>query len=119
VRLLIDEMYPPSIAEQLRRRGQDVSAVTERIELRSMADSAVFAIAQQERRAVVTENVVDFIPLADAADQRGEPHLGLILIDAARFPRGSRRMVGRLVTELHALLDAYPDDEPRNARHWL
>lgn len=119
MRLLIDEMYPAAIAQQLRYRGRDVSAVTERTELRSLADSAVFAIAQLERRAVVTENVADFIPLADAADQRGEPHHGLVLIDPAKFPRGSRRMIGRLVTELHKLMDTYLDDKPRNVRHWL
>lgn len=119
MRLLIDEMYPAAIAQQLRYRGCDVSAVTELTELRSLADAAVFAIAQLEHRAVVTENVADFIPLADAADQRGEPHHGLILLDPAKFPRGSRRMIGRLVTELHNLADAYPDDKPRNVRHWL
>ncbi len=119
MRLLIDEMYPAMVAEQLRRRGYDVSAVTERIELRSLADSALFALAQQERRAIVTENVADFVPLADAADQRGQPHHGLILIDPAKFPRGSRRTIGRVVTELGVVLDIYAKDKPKSLRHWL
>ncbi len=112
-------MYPAVVGEQLRRRGQDANAVTERLELRSLADSALFALAQQERRAIVTENVVDFVPLADAADQRGQPHHGLILIDPAKFPRGRRRTIGRLVTELEAVLDTYADDKPKSVRHWL
>ncbi len=112
-------MYPAVVAEQLRHRGHDVSAMIERMELRSLADSALFALAQQERRAIVTENVVDFVSLADAADQRGQPHHGLILIDPAKFPRGSRRTIGRLVTELGAVLDTYVDDKPKSVRHWL
>jgi NADPH-dependent 2,4-dienoyl-CoA reductase/sulfur reductase-like enzyme len=42
-------MYPPVIAEQLRRRGHDVVAITEQPELRSAEDAAVFVIAQQRR----------------------------------------------------------------------
>ncbi len=112
-------MYAGEVAEQLRRRGHDVSAVTERPELRSLADSALFALAQQERRAIVTENVADFVPLADAADQRGQRHHGLILIDPAKFARGKRRTIGRVVTELVGVLDIYADDKPKSVRHWL
>jgi predicted nuclease of predicted toxin-antitoxin system len=119
VRVLIDEMCPPAIAEQLRRRGHDVSAVTELPEFRSLSDAALFVIAQQQRRAVVTENIADFVPLADDADQRGQPHHGLALVDPAKYPHGNERTVGRLVTELSRLLDARPDDEPRSARDWV
>ncbi|HWF49268.1 MAG TPA: DUF5615 family PIN-like protein [Solirubrobacteraceae bacterium] len=119
MRLLIDEMYPPAIAEQLRRRGHDVVAVTERPELRSLSDFEVFAAAQQEGRAVVTENVADFIPLANHADQRGDPHHGLVLVDPASYPRGSRGTIGRMVTELDRLLRGHPDDEPNSLRFWV
>jgi hypothetical protein len=116
---LIDEMYPAVVAEQLRRRDHHVSAVTERVELRSLADSAIFALAQEERRAVVTENTADFVPLADGADQRGNAHHGLVLIDPAKFPRGHRRTIGRLVRDLERLLAGFPDDHARSVRHWL
>jgi len=119
LRLLIDEMYPAVIAEQLRRRGFDVSAVTERAELRSLPDAAVFALAQVERRAVVTENIVDFVPLADAAEQRGDAHHGLVLIDPAKFSRGNPRTSGRVVRELEKLLANEPSDRPGSMRHWL
>ena len=112
-------MYPAVIAVQLRRRSHDAVAVTERKELRSLADAAIFAVAQQERRAVVTENVVDFVPLADNADQRGRVHHGLVLIDPAKFPRGQRRTIGRLVKELERLLASFPDDDAASLRHWL
>jgi hypothetical protein len=116
---LIDEMYPAAVAERLRRRGHQVSAVTERVELRSLADSAIFALAQQERRAVATENIADFVPLADAADQRGEAHHGLVLIDPAKFPRGHRRTIGRLVRELDKVLASIRDEQARSVRLWL
>ena len=119
MRLLIDEMYPGAVAEQLRRRGRNVVAVTERKELRGLADSAIFAEAQADRRAVVTENVADFVPITDEADQRGRPHHGLVLIDPARFPRGNRRTVGHLVRELERLMAEFPGDEAVSARHWL
>jgi hypothetical protein len=119
VKLLVDEMYPPVIAEQLRGRGHDVVAVAERPELRSLSDPAVFAAAQQERRVVVTENVADFIPLASAADQRAERHHGLVLVDPASYPRGNPRMIGRMVTELAHLLTTHPGDDPKGSRHWI
>jgi hypothetical protein len=119
LRVLVDEMYPPSIAEQLRRRGHDVEAVTERPELRALADAEIFAVAQRERRAVVTENVADFSGLADEHDRRGQLHHGLVLVDPGRYPRGSARTIGRMVTELDRLLGERQGDEPGSSRHWL
>jgi Domain of unknown function (DUF5615) len=119
LRLLLDEMYPPTIAEQLRRRGHDATAVTARPELRTLADPDLFAIAQQERRAVVTENVADFIRIADGFDQRGGEHHGLVLLDARRYPRGNPRTIGCRVEALERLLEQCPRDDPTNLRHWL
>lgn len=112
-------MYPAAIAEQLRGRGHDVDAVTARAELRSLPDAEVFAAAQAERRAVVSENIGDFSSIADAADQRGQGHHGLILIDPAKYPRGNRRTIGRLVTQLDRVLADHPRDEATSLRHWL
>lgn len=119
MKLLLDEMYPPAIAEQLRARGHDVDAVTARAELRSLPDDAIFATAQQEHRAVVTENIGDFCPIADAADLRGLPHHGLILVDPAQYARGNPRTIGRMVTELDRLLNGHRGDEPTSLRWWL
>ncbi len=119
MRLLLDEMYPAAIAEQLRARDHDVVAVTARPELRALPDEAVFATAQEEGRAVVTENIGDFSSIADAVDQRGRAHHGLILVDPAKYPRGNPRTIGRLVTELDGLLNDHPRGEPRSLRHWL
>jgi Domain of unknown function (DUF5615) len=127
--------------DRSRRRGEPKSRTAERLideglrmedhpgivfrdgpagsELRSLPDAAVFAVAQRERRAVVTENVGDFIPLANETDQRGEPNYGLVLVDPTTYPRGARRTLGRMVTELDRLLGASSTDEPNSLRHWL
>lgn len=112
-------MYPAALADQLRNRGHDVSAITERPELRSLPDGDVFAVAEQERRAVVTENIADFIPIVAGADQRGEAYFGLVLIDPVKYPRGQRRTIGRLVTDLDSLLRGHPGDQATSLRHWL
>lgn len=119
LKLLLDEMYPPAIAEQLHARGHDVDAVTERTELRALADTDIFALAQEERRVVVTENIVDFSLIADDHDRRGQTHHGLILIAPASYRRGSPRTVGRLVTALDQLLSERPQTTPTSQRHWL
>jgi hypothetical protein len=119
LKLLIDEMYPPSIAEQLRDRGRDVHAVTERQELRALADSDIFALAQQEQRAVVTENIADFSVIAGGYDQRGQTHHGLVLVAPGSYPRGRRGTIGRMVTELDRVLGEHPDTAPASLRYWL
>jgi hypothetical protein len=112
-------MYPTSIAEQLRARGHDVDAVTGRPELRGLPDDAVFAAAQDEHRAVVTENVRDFSALANAADQRGHAYHGLVLVDPAKYPRGNRRTIGHLVRRLDVLLTEHRGNDAMSSRHWL
>jgi Domain of unknown function (DUF5615) len=119
VRLLLDEMYPPSIAQGLRDRGHDAVAVVERPELRQLADDAVFAAAQRERRAVVTENVADFARIADDHDRRGAAHHGLVLVPPGRYPRGRPRTVGAMVGPLDKLARQQDSDEPTSRRVWL
>jgi NADPH-dependent 2,4-dienoyl-CoA reductase/sulfur reductase-like enzyme len=104
VKLLLDEMWSPEIAVQLRRRGHDVVAVAERPELRGQPDDIVFAAAQAEGRAVVTENVLDYRPLGAVELEHGRSHAGLIFTTNRRFPRHDARTSGRLVTALNALL---------------
>jgi hypothetical protein len=112
-------MYPPAIAEQLRDRKHDVEAVTERAELRALADAGLFTLAQQEQRAVVTENIADFSVIADVFDQRGQAHFGLVLVPANSYPRGRTGTIGRMVAELDRLLGEHPEETPTSFRHWL
>lgn len=104
MKLLIDEMWDPEVAKQLRRRGYDVVGVTERRELRTMSDAQIFAAAQAERRIVVTENTRDFVHLVRRTLQGGGSHCGLILTSNRRFPRHRGDAVGRVVAALAVLL---------------
>jgi predicted nuclease of predicted toxin-antitoxin system len=119
LKLLLDEMYPPAIAEQLLRRGHDAHAVAARAELRTLPDAEIFAVAQHEQRIVVTENIDDFSAIADSHDRRGQTHHGLILVTPRRYPRGNPRTIGQMVTALAKLLDEQPGTTPTSLRHWL
>jgi hypothetical protein len=106
VRLLLDEMYSPVVAEQLRARGHDVVSVHDpdyrRFE--GAPDEEIFAAALAESRALVTENVPDFRRLEAGALARGEAHAALIFTSNRQFPRGAPGTTGHLVEALHALL---------------
>jgi hypothetical protein len=116
---MLDEMDTHAIAERLRARGHDANAVVERAELRGLADTDIFALAQTEQRTVVTEDIADLSVIADDYDQRGQVHYGLLLVDRGRFPRASPGTIGRMVTALDRLLGEHPDDTPTSLRRWL
>ena len=124
MRLLIDEMWPRAVAEQVRQHldaGRDaVVAVVERDDLRSRPDAEIFSAAQEEGRAVVTENVRDFRPLAARRQAQGRVHAGLVLTSNRRWPRARAETAGRLVV---ALVDLVAHDttagEPSSRELWL
>ena len=116
---MLDEMYTHAIAEQLRARGHDASAIVERAELRGLADTEIFALAQTQQRTVVTENIPDFNVIANGYDQRGQDHYGLVLVDPNRYPRKDSRTIGRMVTELDRLLGEHSEDTATSFRYWL
>lgn len=60
----------------------DVEAVTERADLIGSSDSELIEVATGERRAVVTNNVKDFRPIAARRLAGGKGHGGLILLPA-------------------------------------
>jgi hypothetical protein len=117
--LLLDEMYPESIAVGLRARGHDAVAIVERPELRSLSDPDVFAAAQTEARAVVTENVPDYVAIANDHDAVGQAHHGLVLVHPAKYPRGKSRTIGAMVAALDELARRLGSDEATSLRTWL
>ena len=90
-------MYPPAASERLRERGVDAVAVKEFSELRGLGDAPLLAIANLDRRVLVTENVSDFAPLGRTAE-----HVGLVFCHPARFPQDAGHL-GALVDALVAL----------------
>jgi predicted nuclease of predicted toxin-antitoxin system len=119
LKLLLDEMYSAAIAEGLRARGHDAVAAVERSELRNNADAELFALAQAEARAIVTENLDDFSVIANDHDRRAQPHHGVVLVNSRRYPRNHRRTIGVIVTALADLAERFPGDEPNSMRWWL
>ena len=107
MRLLLDEMFPPSVAEGLRRRGADVTAAQEIPSLRGLPDPQLFVAAQLAQRCLVTENIGDFVLVESAwRAEHEEPHHGLVLVAPGAFPRHRPRTVGRLVAALEKLVKA-------------
>ena len=88
--LLLDEMFSPTIAELLAKRGVDCQAVVARAVLRSRDDAEVFEAAVREARILVTNNVVDFEILRRRAVADGREVPGLIYTSDNSFPRRSR-----------------------------
>lgn len=119
MRLLLDELYPAAIASGLRDKGYDVAAVQEDLGLRGLSDPALFAIAQELRRAVVTENVGHFMPLDAQVHARGGSHYGLVLTSNRAYPRHHERFIGDLVRALAELLERYPQATAASVVHWL
>ena len=114
MKLLLDEMYPSLIARELRARGHDVVSVHESPGS-GTSDEQVLDHARSEGRAVVTENVRDFRPLAEALLAAGDSHAGLVFTTEKRWPRTSP---GALITALDGLL-ASTSEQPVDAELWL
>ncbi|MBV8526702.1 MAG: DUF5615 family PIN-like protein [Candidatus Dormibacteraeota bacterium] len=104
MRLLIDEMHSPAIAEQLRARGHDAVAVQDVSGLAGLSDSALLTWSHDRERAIVTENVVDFLQLHADCLRSGERHSGIILASNAAYPRAKASTLGALVNALDRLL---------------
>jgi predicted nuclease of predicted toxin-antitoxin system len=106
LKLLIDEMYAPAVAAELRARAHDVASVHDLGEVLATgaADADVLAVAQREERTLVTENVRDYRRLEGALLAEGSRHAGLVYTTDRQFPRGDRATVGRLVQALDVLL---------------
>lgn len=108
MRLLLDEHYADEIAERVRERGHDAVTVFER-GLKGSEDEALLVLCATERRALVTNNVRDFVPLARAWGAAGREHGGLLLTSDASLPR-HRGGIGPLVQALAAVMDAHPGE---------
>jgi hypothetical protein len=114
VKLLLDEMYPARLAQALRDRGADAEGVDERSSLRGLSDEELLVVAAREGRALVSENVADFMRLYGEWGGAGRRHAGIVIALSSRFsrtPAGYEVLVDSLL-ELcaqHARPDALAD----------
>jgi len=117
LKALLNSHLSPRVAELLREAGLDVTAIVERDDLPDdLPDSQVLEVASAEGRAVVTNNIKDFRPIAARRLQRGEGHSGLVLIPST-MPR-NLAATGRIAGTLKRLMLDCPEGIA-NSERWL
>ena len=119
MKLLFDEMLSAVIAEKLRARGHDVTAINRHPAHEALSDSEVLEVARAEHRAVVTNNLVDFRVLHHEAITPGGPgHYGMVFM-AGNYRR-TKADIGRIVTALEAKLEQFAGETDLvNGETWL
>jgi len=103
VKLLLDEQISGKVAERLRDRGHDVTAATDDPSLRGLSDPDLFEVAQQQGRASVTYNRVDFEPIIREYAQTNREHHGLVIVHPTRLPSWE---FARLAIAIEEILNA-------------
>ena len=118
MRLLLDEMHAPAVAEALTASGHDVVAVAAQRELRGCSDLVLLERASAADQAIVTENFGDFCSLATQWASEARDHSGLIFTSRRRFNRASLAYPGNLIAALEAFLTSPPVEGP-SWQWWL
>lgn len=91
MRLLLDEMYPATLAGALRAAEIEAVTVAE-LGLAGRSDDDVLDAAAAEGYVLLTENVADFARISANRLTAGRHHPGLLIALSSRF---SRRPGGR------------------------
>ena len=115
MKALLDEQLSPRIAVLLRHRGCDVVAVADRDDLAGQSDRVILEVAAREQRAVVTNNIMDFRPLAAERLALGATHGGLILLPSTRTR--TRTAVPALAGAIERVLRDHPEGL-RGSERW-
>lgn len=119
-RLLLDEMFPRAMADQLNAKGHDVRAVTAEPGFLGLPDEDILIGAVEAGRALVTANIKDFMPIDARYRASSRSHTGLVMVSSKTFPQ-SRGYIAAVTTALDALLAVdgavQPDGVVFLARH--
>jgi hypothetical protein len=100
VKLLLDEMYPPALADGLQAAGIDTTTVAA-IGLAGSSDAEVFAAAASSGHVLLTENVADFAQIAAEQLTAGGHHPGLLIAPSSRLssrPPGPKPLIAAIQT---------------------
>jgi len=124
VKVILDEMWTPTIAAELRKRGFDVIAINEPTHAERYAgslDDAVFARAQEDGCAIVTDNIPDYERARLDWEARGAAHHGVIYALNPPFNRHhGDAVIGPMVRALaHFLSSPEAEEQPFNRVHYL
>jgi hypothetical protein len=101
--LLLDEMFPKTMADQLNAKGHDVRAVVADPDCVGLPDEEILVGAAEAGRALVTANIKDFMPIDGRYRATNRTHAGLIMVSTKTFPQ-NRTYVNAVTTALDALL---------------
>ena len=107
MRASLDEQLSPQIAVLLCKAGYDVDAVADREDLVGRSDRIIFEVACGEGRAVVTNNIKDFRPLAAEWLAQGRMHAGLILLPSTRTR--THHAIAAVAAAIEKVLRDHPD----------
>lgn len=118
MKLALDHHYSTVISRELRDIRHDVVAAVERGWDRE-ADDRLLALCALEGRALLTNNVRDFVPMARAWSEAGREHAGIILTTDGHLPRRMGAVVDA-IRVLDAFLSGHRDaDSLRDQVVWL
>ena len=108
MKLLLDEMYQPALADALRDIDISASTVVE-LGLAGSPDPEIFAAAIADGYTLLTENVADFTRISGEHLAAGRHHQGVLIALSSRF---SRRPSGiaALVIAIRAVADQRLND---------
>jgi len=109
-RIHLNEHISPRLANQLRKHGFDVTSSQES-NLLSELDDKQLELAADERGAIVTFNVSDFMALHEKYLLEGREHWEIIL--------SSREPIHVLFRRLLKLLETVPAHQLKNQVRWL
>lgn len=110
IRLLLDEDVRPLLAEVLQSHGYDVVAVGP-LGMGGTPDPALLTWAVQQKRAILTHNTSDFVPLAGEYARNGWDHYGIIV--SVRLP------FRVLLARIFRLLAQKQSEDLHNRLEWL
>jgi predicted nuclease of predicted toxin-antitoxin system len=108
LKLLLDEMYPPALADALGIVGIEAVTVNEE-DLGGRSDPEVLAAAVEGGYVLLTENVADFARLATEQLASGKHHPGVLIALSSRFSRRPQGM-SAIAAAVRALADEHLDD---------
>lgn len=108
-------MHAPGIADSLIDESFDVVAVAAEAGLRGISDQDLLTYATVHERALVTENVADFMPLATRWGGENKAHAGLVFTNPKRFNRATLAYPGNVIAALREFLT----DPPIAGQSWI
>jgi uncharacterized protein DUF5615 len=103
VKILVDEMYPATVAGALHAARIEAATVAD-LRLGGASDPEAFGVAVAGGYTVLTENVGDFARIAAEHSTAGGRHHGVLIALSSRFSRRPAG-IGPLVAAIQAVAD--------------